>query len=65
MIGVDGMDGKFIYVFSVDDKNNMVAAGYRLLRADEKRQMYVFENTNTLKFSNGVFKYVVSDILTF
>lgn len=65
MIGVKGMEGKFIYVFSVDDRNKMIAMGNMLIYADDTNSMYVFENTNKLTFSEHDIKYVVSDVLTF
>lgn len=57
--------GKFIYVFTEDDKDKMLLAGFSLIRADSKNKMFVFENKNTMNFSLANIKYVLSDMLTF
>ena len=65
MIGVNEMEGKFIYVFSVDARDKLSASNYNLIKSDEKRNLYVFENNGALTFSNDIQSYVYSDILTF
>lgn len=65
MIGANEMDCKFIYVFSVDARDKLFASKYNLIKSDEKRNVYVFENNGTLTFSNDIQRYVYSDILTF
>lgn len=62
------MQGKFIYVFSADARNKLLAANYQLLKADEKQNVFVFENKETLTFSETgteSFTFVLSDTLTF
>lgn len=58
-------NGKFIYVFSEDSKDKLVAEKYHLLKADEHRKIYVFENKESLVFSRSDFLYILSDTLTF
>lgn len=64
-IGVNEMEGKFIYVFSVDARDKLSASNYNLIKSDEDRNMYVFENNGSLTFTNDIQSYVYSDILTF
>lgn len=62
------MQGRFIYVFDTDARDRLLAANYQLLKADENQNIFVFENKETVSFSeNGtkVFTFILSDTLTF
>lgn len=56
---------KFIYVFTDENKQLLLAQGYTLLKSDIEREMYVFENKETLNFSLSESDYICSNILTF
>ena len=55
----------FVYVFTEDDKNQMLASGYQLVRADESRKLFIFENRSNLTFDKKAVKYVYSNSLVF
>lgn len=61
----------FIYVMRDTDKEKVLALGYNLIKADEKHNIWVFENNDTLSFScDDIFDkegipFVLSDVLTF
>lgn len=56
---------KFIYVFTDENKQLLLSQGYTLLKSDIEREMYVFENKETLNFSLSQSDYICSNILTF
>ncbi len=56
---------KFIYVFRTDVRDKLIEQGYTLLKSDDERSMYIFENSETLNFGNMHFSAVFSDTLTF
>lgn len=57
---------KFIYVFSQDDKEKLITAGYNLLKADTQNDIYTFEANEKLNFAlNSLVEFVESDKLTF
>lgn len=58
------MDGRFIYVFSEQDRDELTMAGLKLLGSDEKTHTYIFIN-DTAKFAKGPGVFVLSDTLTF
>ena len=55
----------FIYVKSKAGRDLLLEAGYRMLKADEKRDIYVFENNPSLKFSLEGFPHVLTNNLKF
>lgn len=55
----------FIYVFRVEDRDKLLALGYRLLKSDDSQGMYIFENLGLVKFSINDMKFVLTDTLTF
>ena len=62
------MQGKFIYVFNQDARDKLLSAHYRLLKADEQQNIFVFENTGIHSFaakSTDDFSFILSDTLTF
>ena len=56
---------KFIYVFSEYDRDSLINAGLSLLKSDDKNGVFIFENTNELKFDLSDHSYVLSNTLTF
>lgn len=59
---------KFIYVFSADDKERLIKAGFKLLKTNHKKPIYIFENACNdpqFEFDLSSFKYILSDTLTF
>ncbi len=60
------MEGeKFVYVFSKEARNKMIAAGYKLIKSDEKNKQYIFENNPVLTFSNLDISTIKSNMLSF
>lgn len=55
----------FIYVFSIEDRDNLISKNYNLIKSDERNNVYVFDNNDQLVFDNTNMKFVYSDILTF
>ncbi|MCQ2052336.1 MAG: hypothetical protein MJZ03_00100 [archaeon] len=56
----------FIYVFSIEDRDKLLAKNYTLLKSDESNGIFIFENSNQLTFGEtDIEKYVFSDTLTF
>lgn len=56
---------KFLYVFSKDNKDLLIAAGYTLLKSDDKNDLYVFVNQANLAFDLADMYFVRSNVLTF
>ena len=56
---------KFIYVFSREDYNTLLKAGYRLLKSNDAKNIYVFENQQQLHFDLNTVNAVSSSVLTF
>lgn len=56
---------KFLYVFSKDDRDSLIVAGYSLLKSDDKNDLYVFVNQPTMNFDLLDMTFVRSDVLTF
>lgn len=59
------MTEKFIYVFTRAARDRMVAAGYMLLKSDERNEVYVFENNPCLSFALLDVSAIKSNKLTF
>lgn len=59
--------GKFIYVFNVDVRDKLLALDYKLLKSNEQKNMFVFENQSHSKqcFSLDDEELVFSDTMTF
>lgn len=56
----------FIYVFSKDAKNELIAKGLTMMKSDETNERYIFAaNSDKLFFADFKHNYAVSDILTF
>lgn len=57
---------KFIYVLSPETRDEMIAAGYVLLKEDKFNKIWVFENSDPRNYSLDFdFPHVMSNILTF
>lgn len=57
---------KFLYVFSEENKQQLISAGFTLLKEDERNNVYVFEANDDLKYSLvNIDEIMESDVLTF
>ena len=56
---------KFIYVFSRDARDTLLASNYTLLKSDEQDDIYVFANRADMAFALADISYIRSDTLTF
>lgn len=57
---------KFTYVFSKEDKERLLKAGYLLLKSDDRNGVYVFKASDELSFVlNEIEDFMESDRLTF
>lgn len=61
------MNGKFIYVFSDENRDRLLACGCTLLKSDERNQRYVFANDGSALMFDALSKmsYIKSDSITF
>jgi ATP-dependent protease HslVU (ClpYQ) peptidase subunit len=57
--------GKFIYVFDARDRDALIKLGYELMVSDDKKNMFIFKNSDVLKFNKSDIAAVESDILVF
>ncbi len=58
-------NNKFIYVFSEEERDKLLAMGLPLLKRDERTHTYIFENTSGDAFDESSAVFVFSDVLTF
>lgn len=56
---------KFIYVFDKESRDRLLAEQCTLLKSDEAKNIFVFQNKDSLTFSVEKLKCVFSNILTF
>lgn len=60
---------KFIYVFTEQDKSNLLSRGYKLLKEDVANGVFIFANETPDELDNKVYssldKYCLSNVLTF
>lgn len=57
----------FIYVFSNQDRDQLLSDGYELLKSNEFEEVYIFlhgDDKTSEKFKK-LDKYIISDVLTF
>lgn len=59
------MTEKFIYVFSKDARDSLLAAGFLLLKSDDRNETYIFENNTSLSFALDKISTIKSNTLTF
>lgn len=55
----------FLYVFSKDERDALLALNYLLIKSDEEKNTYVFENRDELYFDLDEIHTIASDTLTF
>lgn len=59
----------FIYVYSLDAKQKLLAAGFKLIKEDIRNSLFVFDARSqpqdALNFSRLDISYILSDTLTF
>lgn len=55
----------FIYTFSKEGRDHLLALQYEMLKCDDERGVYVFLNKECRNFTTSEFKYALSDTLTF
>lgn len=56
---------KFIYVFTKETSDALIAQGFTPVKSDEKNKVYVFENSPGKKFTFSQKDFVFSNTLTF
>ena len=59
------MTGRFIYTFDDNTRDRLLEKNFKLIKSDEKKKVYVFENKTNLTFDMIGMTCVYSDILTF
>lgn len=55
----------FIYVFSDEGRDTLLARQYELLKSDEAKHIYVFVNKDEQSFACDGVPYALSNTLTF
>lgn len=56
---------KFIYVFTKEISDSLVAQGFDLVKSDEKNNVYIFENNPKLRLVFSKKDFALSNTLTF
>lgn len=56
---------KFIYVFDKDARDALLKAGFKLLKEDERGNVYIFMNQDKSSYALAEFSYIENDTLTF
>lgn len=57
--------GHFLYVFSKEERDALLALNYLLIKSDDEKSTYVFENRDELHFDLNEIHAIPSDTLTF
>ena len=55
----------FLYVFDKESRDELLSIGFRLLKSDNKNEVYVFANQMEMAFELSDVSFVRSDTLTF
>lgn len=55
----------FIYIFSDEGRDILLARRYELLKSDESKHIYVFVNKDDQNFACDGLSYALSNTLTF
>lgn len=55
----------FIYVFSDEGRDKLLALQYELLKYDKEKHISIFLNKEQQYFADGEFPYALSNTLTF
>lgn len=56
---------KFIYTFNEESRDALLAQNYSLIKSDETKKIYVFENKTDMCFALNKAEFVFSNTLTF
>lgn len=56
---------KFVYVFSIEARDKLIKDGFHLLKSDERKNVFVFANSQDKKFSLDGASCFLSNTLTF
>ncbi len=56
---------KFLYVFSENERDELLKLGYSLIKSDIECGIFVFENQAKLSFDKKTVEAIPSDTLTF
>lgn len=59
------MQNMFVYVFNTNACDSLLKAGYQLLKADLKNDIYIFENQEIATFDFSEIDFTLSNILPF
>lgn len=59
------MNGRFLYVFNVADRDKLLSLGYTLLTDSHDGKVFIFANKAECTFSLDDLDYVTSDIISF
>lgn len=55
----------FIYVYSAAARDKLLASGCKLMKSDERNNIYIFLNEGKLSFASLDISYILSDTMTF
>lgn len=56
----------FIYVFSKEARDELIARGMQIMKEDNTNERYIFlANSDKLFFSDFKYNYALSEVLTF
>ena len=56
---------KFLCVFDKESRDELLRAGFKLLKSDKKNDIYTFANRSDMAFELADISYVRTDTLTF
>lgn len=56
---------KFLYVFDKESRDELIHAGFKLMKSDKKNDIYVFANRMDMAFELADISFVRTDTLTF
>ena len=56
---------KFIYVFDKKTADSLIAQGFNIIKSNDEKKIYVFENSQEKVMSFSKKDFVFSNILTF
>lgn len=61
----NGAYGKFLYVFSKDARGKLLDKGLKLIKEDDKNEVYIFINDQKASFDLGGVFFMPSDTIAF
>lgn len=65
MYSYETVNDKFIYVFDVASKVELLRAGYKLITEDPEQNVFVFANSANINFALNNITHVMTNTLTF